>query len=158
MAWWARLAGWSALLAFPAWLLMPPYQRALASLAGLALEILGMRVQFEDVMVAAPFDLALFTAMCLATVRAPMRRRWRSLAIGIPVLVAGEVAVVVAVVLLTVAARSTAPAATAHVADYLGESIPWVNAAVAWLVLFGKDEIPELGGAPGKRRRMEIAR
>src|SRR5207237_3324416 len=82
MAWWARLAGWSALLAFPAWLLMPPYQRALASLAGLALEILGMRVQFEDVMVAAPFDLALFTAMCLATVRAPMRRRWRSLAIG----------------------------------------------------------------------------
>lgn len=158
MGWMARVAGWSALMAFPCWFVMPHYQRMLAALTALALEAGGMRVQFEDVMVAAPFDLALFAAMCLASLRVPRRRRLRSLALGIPILVAGEVAVVVAVVLLTVASAASAPVSTARVADYLGESIPWVNAAAVWLVLFGKDELPQFGRAAGTGSRLGIAR
>lgn len=118
-----------------------------------------MEVQFDDVMVAAPFDLALFAAMCLASLRVTRRRRMRSLLIGIPVLVAGEIVVVAAVVLLTVASQSGAGGQmnTSRVASYLAESIPWVNAAAAWLVLFGRDELPQLSGAPAKRG-MGIAR
>jgi hypothetical protein len=158
MAWMARVAGLSALLALPAWLLMPFHQRLLASLAALVLATFGMKVQFEDVMVAAPFDLALFAAMCLASLRVPTRRRMRSLLIGTPVLVVGEVLVVVAVVLLTVAARSSGQATSARVADHLGESIPWVNAALAWLVLFGKDELPQPGEVRARRTGSIIAR
>jgi hypothetical protein len=158
MAWMARVAGWSALLALPAWLLMPLYQQLLASLAGFTLATLGMKVQFEDVMVAAPFDLALFAAMCLASLRVSRRRRMRSLLIGGLALVAGEVLVVVAVVLLTVAGRSSGHATTARIADHLGESIPWVAAALAWLVLFGKEELPGPSRLPARRTGLRIAR
>lgn len=157
MGWLARAAAWSAGLGLPAWLLMPFYQRMLASLAGLVLEIGGLRVRFEDVMVAAPLDLALYAAMCLASLRVPRPRRVRSLLTGGLVLVAGQVVVVVAVVLLTVAGQSGG-GTTARIADHLGESIPWVNAALAWLILFGRDELPQPGGVPRKRLGLRATR
>jgi hypothetical protein len=160
MSWLARFAGWSALLSAPAWLLMPAYQRALGRLASLTLRLGGLEVEFDEVMVAAPIDLALFAAMCLASLHAPRPRRFRALLMGLPLLVVGEIAVVVVVVLLSLAAHPGAAAAshTSRAGEYLTESIPWVNAALAWLFLLGQDELPELSRPAAKRSGVRMAR
>jgi hypothetical protein len=113
-----------------------------------------MQVQFEEVTVAAPFDLALVAAMCLASLRVPRRRRFRSLLTGGLALVTGEVLVVSAVVILSMGGR----ASSGRLADHLLESIPWVNAALAWLVLFGQEELPRWANYGSKPRMRNLLR
>ena len=95
MKWLLRFLLWATLLSAPAVLVSGAWQRGLAQVARAALGLLGQDVLIEDVQVMAPCDLAIFTAMCLATT-APWRARRKALAIGLPALVGVEVATVVA--------------------------------------------------------------
>ena len=150
MRWIARFAGWATLFAIPCWAIMGPYQKALGGLTSAILSVVGSNVEFTEVALVAPFDLAVYAALCVASVHVPWRRRRRALLIGIPALIAGEVGaamIVIAVFMLTY----RDPAALQSSSRFTGrllESILWVNAAVVWLALLGADELPAMHEVP----------
>ena len=154
MRWILRLAGWATLLAVPAWGIMAPYQKALGAATSAVLSLIGWNVEFTEVALAAPFDLAVYSALCLASVHASWRRRRRALLLGIPLLIAGEVAgaiLVIAVFLLTYRDPAALEAGS-NLTGRLLESIPWINASALWLAFLGAEELPQLAGAAAKRK------
>jgi hypothetical protein len=123
------------------------YQRALGALISAVLSLIGWSVEFSDVALAAPFDLAVFAALCLASVHISWRRRRRALVLGIPLLIAGEVAsaiLVMAVWMITYRNPAELEASSNYTGRLL-ESIPWINASALWLALLGAEELQALG-------------
>jgi hypothetical protein len=112
----------------------------------------------------APADLAIFAAMCLASTSAPWPARRRALAIGLPALVGIEVATVVAGVGVSMMWPEKSPQleTSLRLTGYVIETIPWVSAAVVWLLLLGAWELritpepatsrPPSGARPKSRR------
>ena len=86
MRWLLRLAVLATLLAPLCWLASHWYSHALAVAVNHVLAFFGTRLNLASANVAAPFDLGLFVALCLAAQRAPLRVRVRALLVGIPVL------------------------------------------------------------------------
>jgi hypothetical protein len=159
MRWIARFAGWATLLAVPCWLLSEPYQKALGAVISGVVSVIGWNVEFSEVALAAPFDLAVYAALCLASVHMSWRRRRRALALGIPLLIAGEVASAILVMVVWMMTYRN-PAELAASSNYTGrllESIPWINASALWLALLGAEELQALGihftrgGAPSQK-------
>ena len=140
MKWLLRFLLWATLLSAPAVLVSGAWQRGLAQVARAALGLLGQDVLIEDVQVMAPCDLAIFTAMCLATT-APWRARRKALAIGLPALVGVEVATVVAGVVVHLVWPESSRASSLRLTGYVIETVPWVSAAVMWLLLLGAWEL-----------------
>ncbi len=147
-----RFAAWATVLALPAWMVSHVYQQALAAAAARALALVGQRVEVLEAAVAAPFDLAVFAALCLASRKAPAAPRRRALAIGLPIMMLLEVLTVALGIAVTLPFRSD-PAAletALRVTGSLVETIPWVSAALVWLVLLGRWEL-RLGVPPHYR-------
>jgi hypothetical protein len=145
--WIGRFAGWATLLAVPCWLLSEPYQKALGALISGVVSLIGWNVQFSEVALAAPFDLAVYAALCLASVHVSWRRRRRALALGIPLLIAGEVASAILVLGIWMMTYHN-PAELEASSNFTGrllESIPWINASALWLALLGAEELQSLG-------------
>ncbi|HEY2953647.1 MAG TPA: hypothetical protein VGK89_00180 [Candidatus Eisenbacteria bacterium] len=157
MKWLLRFLLWATLLAVPCFLVSHGYQRALARAAGAVFAAVGQGVEIDDVEVMAPFDLAIFVAMCLASFSAPWAARRRALAIGIPSLVAIEVLTVVAgIAAYMVWPGQARPLETGlRLTGSLMETIPWVGAAGVWLLLLGAWELRFLpaAGKPGAKHR-----
>lgn len=154
--WLLRFLLWATLLSVPCAFVSHVYQRGLAQVAMAALAVFGQGVEIQDVQVMAPFDLAIFAAMCLASLAAPRPARVRALAIGVPALVGIEVLTVVAgiAVYLMWPAESNELAASLRVTGLVIETVPWVSAAVVWLLLLGAWELritPEPARTRGSR-------
>lgn len=144
MSWFLRLLGWATVLSALCWFAAPPYQRALAAIASVLLQLLGMPVRVTGLGVAMPFEIGLFAALSLASVRSRPAERFRALALGVPLLVAIEVIVVTGALALDVraAADPHAAAALRSIAAQLRESVVWASAIAAWLALLGARELP----------------
>ena len=143
MKWLLRFLLWATLLAVPCTFVSDGYQRGLAQLAMGVFAAVGQGVQIEDVQVMAPFDLAIFAAMCLASLAAPWAARRRALAVGLPALMGLEVLTVVAgiVVYMVWPEESRELATSLRLTGYVIETIPWVSAAMVWLLLLGAWEL-----------------
>jgi len=155
--WIGRFAGWATLLALPSWWLMEPYQHALGVLIAAVSSLIGWNVEFSEVALAAPFDLAVYAALCLASVHTSWRRRRRALGLGLPILIAGEVAgpmLMIAGWMMTHKIPAELEATTKFTGRLL-ESIPWINATAVWLALLGAEELQALGirFTPGAARQ-----
>ncbi len=155
MKWFLRFVVWATLLAVPCWLAFPFYQRGLAAAVSLTLTSLGQPIRLARVDVAAPFDLGIFAALCLASRRAPARARARALAIGLPALAIVEVVTVSAAI--TIIRSSTTPEGPSpdalRAGFYLADTIPWASAALVWLLLLGPWELPLARAAAQMTRR-----
>jgi hypothetical protein len=94
----------------------------------------------------APFDLAIFAAMCLASRAAPWPMRRRALLIGLPALIALEVVTVAAGIGISLLGPQSGPRldATLRVTGLVMETVPWVGAVAVWLFLLGAWELRPL--------------
>ena len=94
-----------------------------------------------------PFNLGIYAAMCLASVRAPMRERFRALALGLPALALFGLCTVVAVIgshrLFSGDNGAGASEAASRLALSTIETIPWISAPALWLALLGPQELPK---------------
>lgn len=127
---------WATLLAVPCVAFMSAYQRLLGAAAAGILGGLGMSVVFDHVQLMAPCDLGLFVALCLASPSEPRRPRARTVLVGVGLLVAIEVATMLAFVALSLAASGNGGIPPlSRFANGLLETVPWVSSAVMWLVL-----------------------
>jgi len=143
MKWLLRFLLWVTLLSVPCGFVSQAYQHALSRVAATVLAIGGQEVDIEDVQVMAPFDLAIFAAMCIASLSAPWATRRRALLIGLPVLVGIEVVTVVVGVCVSMIWPENSPqlGASLRLSGYVIETVPWVSAAVVWLLLLGAWEL-----------------
>jgi hypothetical protein len=145
MTWLARFLAWATLLSVPSFLLMKPYQSALAQAAMGFLVSLRLPVQLE-LRLQEPFNLGIFAAMCLASVRSSTRERVRALLVGVPALALFGLFTVVAVIggyrLVTGSHGADADDATTRWILSAIETIPWVSAPALWLLLLGRRELP----------------
>jgi len=154
--WLLRFLLWATLLSVPCAFVSHAWQRGLARAAMTILSVVGQGVEIDEVQVMAPFDLAIFAAMCLASLGAPWTARRRALLIGLPALVAIEVLAVVAAIGVTLLWPENSPQleASLRLTASLIETVPWVGAALMWLLLLGAWEIrflPEPVRAGGGR-------
>ena len=154
MKWLLRLAAWATVLAIPSWFVSHGYQQALARAAALLFAVAGQGVEITDIEVMAPFDLAIYAAMCLSSLSAPWPTRRRALLVGIPVLAAIEILTVVLgiAVYMIWPAQSHQLETGLRLTGYVIESIPWVSASVVWLLFLGAWEL-RLSLAPASPRR-----
>jgi len=137
--WWLRFLAGASLLFPLAWLALGPWHRVLAPLVSAGVGALGIPFEVRTLDLLAPYDLAFFAAMVLATTRAPRSRRLRAAAIGVPVLVLAEIA------FATLAAWSALRGAMGHplaapalsMIEAVAASFPWVAAPLAWVALLG---------------------
>jgi hypothetical protein len=167
--WLIRFLGWATVLALPCVLVADSYHRGLAevvsrllSLFGLGatlyqvpqyapsdLFVLGHEGRLSQVEVLAPTDLGFFVAMCMASRRASALTRLRSLAIGIPVLMAIET-LTLALYGASATFAGTDGSRVVSLRDGVMATLPWVSAPAVWLALLGPWELPA-----GRRRRRE---
>jgi len=163
--WLLRFLLWATLLSLPCLWISHAWQHGLARAAMLAFAALGQGVEIDEVQLMAPFDLAIFAAMCLASVASPWPARRRALAIGLPALLGIELLTVLAAIGITLPWRENSPQleASMRLTGNLIETVPWVSAALVWLLLLGPWELrmpvparstsrPALG-SPAKSRR-----
>lgn len=155
MKWLLRLLAWSTLLAFPCWLAMPRYQAALMGVVNQILTIFyADRVTVETLDLAAPCELGLFVALCLAGRRAPRRARRFALMAGIPAVVAAEVLLIVAGMVLNMSFPLSGPAAerALRLNMYLIHTVPWAVPILMWFWLLGGWELPGSRGTKEAER------
>ncbi len=145
MSWPWRLLAWSALLAVPCWLLMPHYQRALTAVVNGILALFYRDGVTVDVLeIAAPGELGLFVALCLAGGRASRRARRFAITVGVPAIVAVELLLVVAamVLVMSVPREGALHERAMRMNLYLLRSVPWAAAIMVWYALLGPRELP----------------
>jgi hypothetical protein len=160
LKWLLRFLLWATLLSVPCLLVSHSYQRGLARVAMAVFALLGRGVEIEEVQLMAPFDLAIFTAMCLASLGAPWAARRRALLIGLPAVAVVEVLTVVAGIGVSMLWPENSPqyATGIRLTGSLIETVPWVSAAVVWMLLLGAWELrftsaPAAAGKPKSPRR-----
>jgi hypothetical protein len=160
--WLLRFLLWATLLSLPCALVSHAYQRGLARVATVVLAAAGQGVEIDEVQVMAPFDLAIFTAMCLASLAAPWPMRRRALAIGLPVLVALEVLTVTGGIAFSAfwPHSSSQLDASLRLTGLVMETVPWVGGVTVWLLLLGAWELRVLpeSGRPSVRPKARPAR
>jgi len=159
MTWLSRVAVLATLLAGVCWWVMQPYERLLAVAVSHALALAGVHLRLGRVSIAAPFDLGLFAALCLATQRVSWGGRLRAIGIGIPLMMLVEVLSVASSIALMLCFRDHPGAATTarRAGFYLVDTVPWVSAGLMWLALMSPWPAPRpvrgAGGLRGVRRR-----
>jgi hypothetical protein len=143
MKWLLRFLMWATVLSLPSLWVSHLWQHGLARVAMAVLAAVGQGVEIQDVELMAPFDLAIFAAMCLSSASAPWAQRRRALAIGLPALLGIEVLTVVAAIGVTLPWRENSPQleASMRLTGNVIETVPWVSAAVVWLLLLGPWEL-----------------
>lgn len=152
--WLLRFFGWATLLAPPFYLAMPYYQRMLVQAAEWMLFQVGIKVAIRHLQLYEPFNLGIFTAMCLASTRAPLTTRVRALIVGMPTLAVLGLLLLVAVIGIYGTLRVQPPALQALILKVVSasfEAIPWVSTPLLWILLLGSWELRV--GAPTPHSR-----
>jgi hypothetical protein len=163
--WFVRCLLWATPLAVLCYAIAGPYQRLLI---GTALTVLGLPSRpdaMRNVDLSAANVLGMYSAMCLASLRAPRRRRIVALLAGLAALVALEwvTGVTMLRMAMTEAAHGSLPPAAAEARDQALDLIRWISVPVLWMALLGRWElrgilpshaaghVPQQGGAPRRR-------
>jgi hypothetical protein len=148
----ARFAGWATLLFVVAWFASAPYQRAIAAAAS-AIAAPGTEVEWIDLQLFHPHDLAVFVALCAASTWVGWRERGRAIALGLPLMIAAEiVSLVIAMKALISAMTGGHP--PAHVDEVQRFALGTIRvtglitAACVWAWLLGR-EVLGLAAAAG---------
>ncbi len=147
---WARFALF-ALLLFPlAWLGLDRWHALLVPAVSWGVGALGIPFEVQTLDLLAPYDLAFFVAMVLATTRAPRAERALALLVGVPALVAAEVAFATLATWMFLRGEMghPLPAALLGVRNGVAASFPWVAPPLAWAALLGR-HAGALAGVPG---------
>jgi|SRR5262245_28845448 len=151
MRWLLRFLAWATVLAVPSWFIGGAYHRMLATLSLGLLGIPAGSVALRPPDIPASHVLGVYAALCLASTRAPRRRRWIALGSGVAILVAIEVLTgTLAIRWEMEGASGSGLSATAmRLRDYLTSLPAWIGAPMVWLILLGRYELP--GAAPRGR-------
>jgi hypothetical protein len=149
--WFVRCLLWATPLAALGYLFAGTYQRWLLNSV---LAVLGLPPRpgaMEHVDLSAANALAMYAAMCLASRRAPWRRRLLALAAGLASLIAIEwLSGLVSLRMAIAGARAGGlPRGIATTRDQVLDLIRWTSVPVVWLALLGRWEFRSL---PGLRR------
>lgn len=130
----------ATLLMIPCYYVSPWWEQVIWSIARGILEAAGVERIRLGLVRFAPFDMAIFTAMSLASLTAPVGRRLRALLIGLPVLAALEpgVMIVAAVISRATAESGLDPTVTDRLVFIPAYGAVYVLPAVAWWLLLGR--------------------
>jgi len=85
------VTGWATVAFIPAWIVAHPYQQVIGAIAARIVSPPGSTIEFVDLEIFFPFDIAIYAALTLASTWATWPRRMRTLALGLPVMVVLEV-------------------------------------------------------------------
>jgi len=141
------MAAWSSAAFVPAYMVAHPWQRIIGAVAVRVLAAFGPEIEIMDLDLFFPFDIAVFVALCLASSWAPWKQRFRTIAIGTPVVIALEVLSLV-LALYGVVAATTGPDATQaafldaqRFATGVIRVIGLVAAAGVWFYFIGRERL-----------------
>ncbi len=140
MNWWGRFLIWGTVFLWISWLGYSTYSQFLARSSVFLLSLFGLAVEIRTLDVLAPVDLALFTAMALASRKTPMRRRLLLTAAGDSVLAVLDVTLVTSGVVLSLGFRLPASSFGALLFERTVDLLAWVGSPSLWLLLFAKEE------------------
>lgn len=151
MRFFSGFLGWSLLLAVASARLGDGYRTFLARALETALAAFGQRVTLERVDTLAPMDLVLFAALTLPSDAWPWRRRLAALLAGLPALILFQIASWTAaiVLLMSAAARGTAPPAAEPFVGALMGTVGWLAPLVAWMAGPGPAMLERARGRSG---------
>jgi hypothetical protein len=148
MKWFVRFSVATLVLAIPCWLLSKPYQRILAATVEEILLMTGRTVKVFHLQVYAPFDLALFIAMCFASCSVPSSSRRRALLLGIPLLIVLEIVVIaLAAMPVVLVRRGPGSLVAPRLMAYAIQTLVWISGPVVWLLFLGAHEFRALSNA-----------
>jgi hypothetical protein len=153
MNWWVRFALWASLLFPLAWLGLDAWHALLAPCVSWGLTLLGIHFDVESLDLLAPYDLAFFLAMVLATSAVPWKDRLAAALIGVPALIAAEVifATLATFGVLRGELGHPLPAAAIRARDMIAATFPWVMPPIAWIALLGHT-LPAFAVPPAGKR------
>ncbi len=134
-----RFAAWATLATVLAWTVQAPWERTIASIAARIAAPSGSEIEVVDLEVFYPYDLAVFTALCLASAWATWRLRGRAIAIGVPILVLLEIVALIASFRILMDARD--PAAAERTFNGIIRMTGPVSAAALWLLFLGRERL-----------------
>jgi len=134
-----RFALWATLTTVLTWAVHASWERAVAGIAARVAAPPGSEIEVMDLEVFYPYDLAIFTALVLASAWAGWRVRGRAIAIGIPVLIVLEIATLVASFRILMNARD--PGTAERTFNGIIRMTGPVAAAALWLLLLGRDRL-----------------
>jgi hypothetical protein len=139
-----KLVGWATLFFLPAWIVQHPYQGILGALVARMVAPPGATIEWVDLELFYPFDLAIYAAMTFASDWAPWSRRWRSLLPGIPAMVLIEI-VALAIAMGSMLAAGAGNAAAADAAQRFATGVIRVTGLVAaagvWFFFVGRERL-----------------
>jgi len=142
--WFVRCVLWATPLAFVCYLISGPYQRALLWTALAALGLPARPEATGSVDLSAANVLGMYAAMCLASRRAPPRRRALALPLGLLMLVALEWTsglFALRTAMLEASHPDLSPMLL-RARDELLEYVRWISVPLIWLVMLGRWEVP----------------
>ncbi|MFN8586842.1 MAG: hypothetical protein U0704_03495 [Candidatus Eisenbacteria bacterium] len=134
-------AAWATLTFLPAWLVSHGWQGAIAAVAGRIVAPPGSEIEFVDLELFYPMDVAAFVALCLASGWEPWPRRLRALALGAPLMVVAELVALAAAMGALMAAGAggeSQQASAMRLADGLIRGTGLAIAAALWFLLLGR--------------------
>jgi hypothetical protein len=141
------VVAWATAVFIAIWPIAHPYQHALAAVAGKLAAPPGSSIEFEQLELFFPFDVGIYVALCLASVWAVWPRRFRALALGVPVLIALEVIALVWAmkVLMGVMSHPNASDAAVDQAMRISNAVIRVSglitASVLWFYVLGRERL-----------------
>jgi hypothetical protein len=150
MRWLVRFLVWATVLALPVYWIGGAYERMLATAAMGLLGLSGDVRRMAPPEIPASHVLGVYAAMCLASTRAPLRRRLIAIAVGVVAMIALEIATgTLALRWALEDANAAEPVSPAlhRLRDYLTSLPAWLGAPVTWLLLLGRFELPGAGRA-----------
>jgi hypothetical protein len=148
MKWLVRFLVWATVLALPVYWIGGAYERMLAVAAMGLLGLSGDLSRMAPPEIPASHVLGVYAAMCLASTRAPLRRRLVAIVAGVVAMIALEIAtgtIALRWALEDANAAQPVSAALHRLRDYLTSLPAWLGAPLTWLVLLGRFELPRAG-------------
>lgn len=165
MRFFIRFAAWATALFVLVWFVAAPYQKVIAAIAGSLAAPRGTVVEWVELELFFPHDLAVFAALCAASMWASWRERGRALVFGLPVLVAAEIlALVLAMKAMLSAAGPGQPPGRVEEVQRFALGIIRVTgliaAAAVWAFFLGREalgfaaaRLPAAAAKPRSRRK-----
>lgn len=156
MKWLLRFLAWTTALAPLFWLVGDAYHRALATTTFRILGIPTDQMVLQPPEIPASHVLGVFSALCLASTRAPLARRLIALLTGLCAMIAIELLTGLLAIHWALSSAGASPAGLSQrLRDHLTALPAWIGAPGVWLLLLGRWELPRAArGRPANQRAL----